>query len=227
MKPVAPVAAAATGKAATTVLAPGKKSAAAAPAKKKGGKTAVSKPAPAKPEAEAAKVEEEKKEEEKVPEEVPPVVEEPVPEVKEPVVGESIIRYNHYKKPFKHVDGCIKWEDIDEQYAFSFAFKGEYNLKLRKEKEPDLYLRCENKCFYDLEVGQIYLIEVEEDDVAESKIQKTTYKAVKTETKKKTTGADLLTQDLKNMTTEELTAQGSKYKEALEARELEEMFAGN
>lgn len=41
---------------------------------------------------------------------------------KEPVIAESVIKYNHYKKSFKHVDGAISWEDIDEQYAFSFAF---------------------------------------------------------------------------------------------------------
>ena len=62
------------------------------------------------------KKEEEKKEAVKV--EALPVVE----EVKEPELGDAIIRYNHYKKPFQISDGVLKWEDIDEQYCFSFAF---------------------------------------------------------------------------------------------------------
>ena len=68
--------------------------------------------------------EEVKKEEEKKVEEVkveaPPVVVEE--EIKEPEVGDAIIRYNHYKKPFPVVDGVLKWEDIDEEYCFSFVF---------------------------------------------------------------------------------------------------------
>jgi len=71
-------------------------------------------------------VEEEKKVE--VPEPEPP---------KEPVLGESVIKYNHYKEAFKHIDGAIPWEDIDEEYGFSDVFEGDYNLVLRKETDGD------------------------------------------------------------------------------------------
>lgn len=56
--------------------------------------------------------------------------------------------------------------------------------------------------------------------MAESKIEKKTYKAGNAETKK-TTGKDLLTEELKNMSVDEL-GKSDKYKEVLEARELED-----
>ena len=42
-------------------------------------------------------------EEAKVPESVP-----------EPVEAEVIVRYNHYKKPFKTLDNVLNWDTIDE-----------------------------------------------------------------------------------------------------------------
>ena len=94
---------------------------------------------------------------------------------------------------------------------------------MRKEKEKDIYLKCEDKKFFGLEVGTVYMIEIENDEEAESKIEKKTYKALATETKK-TTGKDLLTQELKNMSADELREAGDKYKQILEARELEDVL---
>ena len=56
---------------------------------------------------------------------------------------------------------------------------------------------------------------MEEDDEAESKIEKKTYTAEVAE-KKKTTGADLLTEELKKMSASELAEAGDKYKELIE-----------
>ena len=101
-------------------------------------------------------MEEVKKEEEPKPEVVieekqpEPVVEEELQapeEVTIAIVGESVIKYNHYKKKFKHRNGAISFEDIEEQYAFSVGYVGNYDLKLRKEKERDVYLKSENKVF--------------------------------------------------------------------------------
>lgn len=39
-----------------------------------------------------------------------------------PVHGEVKIIYNHYNKSFPIVDGCLKWETIDDMYAFSYVF---------------------------------------------------------------------------------------------------------
>ena len=177
---------------------------------------------------EEEKVEQPKEEEKKV-EVVPVVVEEAKVEEKvelppEPVVGESMIKFNHYKKMFKHTDGVIPWDDIEEQYAFSYGYVGNYKLKLRKEKEKDIFLKCEDKKFYGLEVGTVYMIEIENDEEAESKVEKKTYKALAPVNNTKTTAKDLLTNELKNMSADELREAGDKYKEILEARELEDVL---
>ena len=129
--------------------------------------------------------EEVKKEEVKV--EAPPVV---IEEVKEPEVGDAIIRYNHYKKPFTITDGVLKWEDIDEEYCFSFAFTGDYKLLLRPEKVRDEYLECKDKAFIGLEINGIYIVEVAPDEVEEAKIERKVYRAPAPEEKKKTSASD-------------------------------------
>ena len=52
----------------------------------------------------------------------------------------------------------------------------------------------------------MYVIEVVEDDEAESKVEKKVYTANNAGEAKKTTGKDLLTQELKNMSADELRA---------------------
>ena len=75
-----------------------------------------------------------------------------------------MIKYNHYSETFKHVDGAIAWEDIDEEYAFSDVFEGDYNLQLMKEKDAAAnkgpYLVSKLEVFYGLEDGETYVIKV-------------------------------------------------------------------
>ena len=123
---------------------------------------------------------------------------------------------------FEHTDGVISHEVINEEYCFDIAYKGDYQLKLRlDDKEKTNYLKSEDKKFYGLEVGTQYVVEVLEDEEAESKIEKKTYTAAPT-SEKKMTAKDLLTQELKNMSADELREAGDKYKEIIEARELED-----
>ena len=147
---------------------------------------------------------------------------EPVIVPKEPIIGEVTVRYNHYKKPFKTIDNVLTWDSIDEQFSFSFVFKGNYELKLRPEKERDVYLETNGKSFINLTQGAIYFVEVVEDPEEANK-EKTTYIAPKPEKKGKT-AKDLLTDQLKGMSLEELEAKGAKYQEILEAREIEDIL---
>ena len=101
-------------------------------------------------------------------------------------MGEVIVRYNHYKKPFQTTDGKLTWGAVDDQYSFSFVFEGNFFLKMYPEKEKEAYVEQEDRTFLNLVDGGTYMIEVEEDEVAESKIEKTTYKAQVVEKKSKT-----------------------------------------
>ena len=75
------------------------------------------------------------------------------------------------------MDGCLKWETIDDQYSFSFVFQGNFGLQLYPEKEKGAYVEQKDKTFLGLIDGTSYVIEVEEDAEAESKIEKTTLRS--------------------------------------------------
>jgi hypothetical protein len=40
------------------------------------------------------------------------------------------VRYNHYDDEFAVVDGKLNWEHVDEKYAISFVFKGNWTCNL-------------------------------------------------------------------------------------------------
>ena len=65
------------------------------------------------------------------------------------IKGESVIKFNHYNQSFKHVDGMISWDAIDEEYCFSDVYEDGYELKMIIETENptqefknDNYLVC-------------------------------------------------------------------------------------
>ena len=57
--------------------------------------------------------------------------------------GKCTIRFNHYKKKFPVFNGVVKWEDVDEEYAFSYVYKGDYRRELIHIKEPSQSIREE------------------------------------------------------------------------------------
>jgi len=118
-----------------TTPAPAKKPVAKGTAAKAPAKAAPAKAgakAPAKTVAKKA-APEKKKEEEKVAVEEEKVEEKiaPVEQMKAyQIQGESVIKFNHYKQSFKHVDGRISWDAIDEEYCFSDVYEDGYELKM-------------------------------------------------------------------------------------------------
>ena len=44
--------------------------------------------------------------------------------------GECVVRYNHYNSAFPVVDGVLNWEHVDDKYAISFVFKGNWTCHL-------------------------------------------------------------------------------------------------
>ena len=44
--------------------------------------------------------------------------------------GEAFVRFNHYNKPFPVKNLVLQWSDVDEEYSFSFVYKGR---KYRRE----------------------------------------------------------------------------------------------
>ena len=190
------------------------------------------------------------------PEPQPPVVVEP-----EPQTGKVRVQYSHYDKQFPIKDGLLKWEDIDDEYCISFAFKGDWAVSL-STKWPDgsqtfiypdggvLTRDTDEDSFTGtfkgllLEEGEgeevrqrVYQLHVEEDPKlarAEMKRQKEAFEARKGAAGPLAGGGSndhsilgpsmaqsRLTAELKSMSADELAEGGERYKQLLEARELE------
>ena len=92
---------------------------------------------------------------------------------------------------------------------------------LRPEKVKDEYLESKDRTFIGVELNGIYIVEVVPDAAEEAKIERKVYVAPKKEDKKTSASAQI-TNELKNMSLDELKEKGDKYKELLEARELED-----
>lgn len=93
--------------------------------------------------------------------------------------GHVRIRFNHYNKSFPIFNSVLKWEDVDNEYSFSFVYKGNYRRDLiRKGKNNDtkdddgmgkksLVLRDDAGDFFlDLLDGEELVVEIEEDAAA-------------------------------------------------------------
>ena len=157
-------------------------------------------------------------------------IKEPEPP-REPVKGMVTVKYNHYKEKFPILDGILQEADIDEQYCLSFVFKGDYHLHIRDEKDPEKRYQPKHpdglKAWVDCEDGKTYIIEVDEDPVLEAERRKNSkpiqfYKPE--ENLKKNNRIDGITNQLKGMSLDELKEKREKYKELLEARDLEDIL---
>jgi len=89
--------------------------------------------------------------------------------------GEVVCRWNHYRKAFPCYNGVVKFTDIDEQYSFSFVYKGSFTRKLRLDSgtsedddDPNVFLLTDEAMDYFLDVDPklSYRIVIIEDPVA-------------------------------------------------------------
>lgn len=105
--------------------------------------------------------------------------------------GKVFIRFNHYNKPFPIHNGVLLWKSVDDEYSFSFVYKGAYRRDLihignpssniniisrpviattsdDKGNETKSYIQRDSAgdYFLGLENDQQYLVEIEEDPIA-------------------------------------------------------------
>ena len=48
-----------------------------------------------------------------------------------------IVRFNHYKKEFPLHNRVLKWTDVDEEYAMSYVYRGDYERHLYQKGRVD------------------------------------------------------------------------------------------
>ncbi|KAJ3021714.1 UNVERIFIED_CONTAM: hypothetical protein HDU68_009494 [Siphonaria sp. JEL0065] len=152
------------------------------------------------------------------------------PKPKSPILGTIQVLYNHYHDHFQIKNGVLAGDLIDEKYAFSFVHKGNFKILLL-DTSTNEYMPKLDSTRWDFQGcidGGVYRAEIEMDPEEEKRLDARPpgsygYKAPKTGGIKSANAAsDLITRELKGMTKEELEAKGDRYKELIEARELED-----
>ena len=157
------------------------------------------------------------------------------------VQGQVIVRYNHYREFFPTLNGVLQAADIAEKYSFDFAFKGNYKLHLFEFPGDGIIYNSDypvaedqaQKIFLNCTEGVVYRVTVEPDPAQEMSrikpcdfITKEDAEALsygrQPRTKSQSSGVNLITDELKKLSTTELSEQGSRYKSLIEARDLEE-----
>ena len=155
------------------------------------------------------------------------------------------LRYNHYKDQYGLVDGRLEFRPVDDKWAFSYAFKGNFSVRLQPIGGGEAVLpdggklslvdaegeRAACGTFSGLLLGTVYTVIVEEDPQLASKPTKT-YVAPKGSSLPvgravggMTRGSALVTAELKKLTAAELKEGGMQYRELLAQRDLEDAMA--
>lgn len=142
--------------------------------------------------------------------------------------GEVKVKYNHYNESFQVAKGAIRWADIDEAYAISFVFQGDFRKKLLDPEGHSLSERAGS--FYGARSDVQYELIVEEDEeagVGNSELGcgyqvSTAFGAAPGSSSRH----NELTQQLKALSTDDLRAQTDEYKQLKEARDLEDVLYG-
>ena len=159
-------------------------------------------------------------------------------------IGSIRIKFNHYNKRFPIYNTVLKWQDVDEEYSFSFVYKGLYTRDLIFNVEEkscislEEYRRNENNLvlkddigdyFINLEDGKqyyAYIIESEEGIGAEGlRISNEPLKAIRdttTSIKSGNTQVNLITNELKSMNVKDLNNEEAR--KLKEARDVEDIL---
>ena len=159
-------------------------------------------------------------------------------------IGSIRIKFNHYNKSFPIYNTVLKWQDVDEEYSFSFVYKGLYtrdlifnveeksgiSLEEYKRNENNLVLKDDiGEYFINLEDGKqyyAYIIESEEGIGAEGlRISNEPLKAIRditTSIKSGNTQVNLITNELKSMNVKDLNNEEAR--KLKEARDVEDIL---
>ncbi|KAL4453017.1 hypothetical protein ABPG73_002302 [Tetrahymena malaccensis] len=107
-------------------------------------------------------------------------------EKQEVVHGEVTITYNHYKNKFPIINGQITSQVIDDEYCMSAVFLGNFKMHLfdkNKTKVEEKVSGDSVTTFSGLTTGEIYGLQIEEDDAAEAQRESKAFVAEKKEDK--------------------------------------------
>jgi len=82
------------------------------------------------------------------------------------------IKYNHYKNSFElGIGGTLAWGQVDDMFALSFVFKGNFGVRLLEAGAEPGQVGVERDAhgiFHRLRGGATYTVTIEEDEAAEA-----------------------------------------------------------
>uniref|UniRef100_A0A7S0RV60 Uncharacterized protein n=1 Tax=Pyramimonas obovata TaxID=1411642 RepID=A0A7S0RV60_9CHLO len=142
--------------------------------------------------------------------------------------GTIKLRYNHYNEAFTCADGLLKWADVDDAYAISFVFQGDFQKAVIGPDGTKME-QCEDG-FKGLVDGVQYELEVVEDEEAGVGNPELTREYAPPSTSAnqcplhRNAKAKELTNQLKGLSADELRSQTERSKQLKEARDLEELL---
>jgi hypothetical protein len=139
--------------------------------------------------------------------------------LREPVLGSVKVIFNHYNQSFPIQDGILDAGLVDDKYCFSFAYKGDFQLELRNSETQEMIPQPSRFLFHGLKDGDVYHIQVIPDPNLTTERKASGIQFNRHPNAKKP--VDLITEELKKMTVDELMEKGERYKQLIEAREIE------
>ena len=163
----------------------------------------------------------------------------------EELVGSARVHFSHYRKEFPVRDGVVRWADIDEEYCISFVYRGAFARALERSDgaaphegaaqpvpagpHPEYWTGVAPSAVYELHVTEDAEAGVGIEGLVSHK------GPLKLGATAEAAGAgasgnrqtDLLTQELKAMSSEQLKEAGDEYQRLKEARDVEDvLFSG-
>lgn len=163
------------------------------------------------------------------------------------IIGSIRIKFNHYNKSFPIYNSVLKWSDVDEEYSFSFVYKGLYSRDLIFNVEEKAGISLEEyrrnidnlvlkddigEYFINLVDGKqyyAYILEGEEGIGAEGlRISNEPLKAIRDTNQQIKSGnvqVNLITNELKSMNVKDLNNEEAK--KLKEARDIEDVLFSN
>jgi len=157
--------------------------------------------------------------------------------------GDVLVKYNHYKDKFRVVGGVLEFRPIDEKFALSYVFKGNFNVALQTGGAGGAQLRPNggklrigvdddgDRAAFGTFSGVLptaeYTVLVTEDPAHVEAPKKVFTAARSSMGRGGRSGAALVTAELKKMSAAELKEGGARYRELLAQRDLEDVMGGD
>jgi hypothetical protein len=128
---------------------------------------------------------------------------------------------------FSAAGGRLSWEAIDEEFCISFAFRGNFERRLRAPDGTAVEAGADG-CFGELRDGCTYELDVVEDAAAEEAVRpaggRTVGIARPAESGGPSSASSRLTSELKSLSLDDLRNQTDEYRALKEARDLEDVL---